>query len=62
MSPVRARPLSALKLYRGVSIYQVKGSQNWYVRIWDSERQQYVVKATGEDSVARARGSRRIMP
>ena len=55
MSPVPARPLSAIKLYRGVSIYQVKGSQNWSVRIWDSERQQYVVKATGEDSVARAR-------
>jgi hypothetical protein len=47
--------MGAIKLYRGVSIYQVKGSQNWYVRVWESERHRYIVKATGESSVARAR-------
>jgi hypothetical protein len=47
--------MSAIKIYRGVSIYQVGGSKNWYVRVWDSERKQYIVKATGESSAIRAR-------
>jgi hypothetical protein len=47
--------LGALKLYRGVSIYQVDGSQNWYVRIWNREKQRYIVKATGQTSAAKAR-------
>ncbi|MFY9760263.1 MAG: hypothetical protein WAK32_07700, partial [Xanthobacteraceae bacterium] len=47
--------MSAIKLYRGVSIYQVDGSQNWYVRIWNREKQRYIVKATGQTSAAKAR-------
>ena len=45
----------AIKLYRGVSIYRVPQSRNWYVRVWDRERKRYVVKATGESSSIRAR-------
>jgi hypothetical protein len=47
--------MGAIKLYRGVSIYQVDGSKNWYVRIWNREKQRYVVKATGQTSAAKAR-------
>ena len=47
--------LSAIKIYRGVSIYKVNGSQYWYVRVWDKERQKYVVKGTGETSAIAAR-------
>ena len=47
--------MGAIKLYRGVSIYQVDGSQNWYVRIWNREKQRYIVKATGQTSAAKAR-------
>ena len=47
--------MGAVKLYRGVSIYQVDGSQNWYVRIWNREKQRYIVKATGQTSAAKAR-------
>ena len=47
--------LSAIRIYRGVSIYKVRGSQYWYVRVWDRERKRYVVKGTGETSVIRAR-------
>jgi hypothetical protein len=47
--------LSAIKIYRGVSIYRVRGSQYWYVRVWDRDRKRYVVKGTGETSVIRAR-------
>ena len=42
-------------VYRGVSIYQVEGSKNWYVRIWNREKQRYIVKATGQTSAVRAR-------
>jgi hypothetical protein len=55
MSPVPRTPNSAIKLYRGVSIYQVKGSQNWYVRVWDSERKKYVVETTGVRTAIKAR-------
>jgi hypothetical protein len=55
MSATQTRPMGAIKLYQGVSIYQVAGSQNWYVRVWDRERQKYIVKATGESSVIKAR-------
>ena len=48
-------PSSAIKLYRGVSIYQVSGSANWYVRVWDRERKRYIVKSTGERTAVRAR-------
>jgi hypothetical protein len=47
--------MGAVKLYRGVSIYQVDGSKNWYVRIWNREKQRYIVKATGQTSAAKAR-------
>jgi hypothetical protein len=47
--------LSAIKIYKGVSIYKVQGSQYWYVRVWDRDRKRYVVKGTGETSVIRAR-------
>jgi hypothetical protein len=46
---------SAIKIYRGVSIYKVSGSQYWYVRVWDKERQKYIVKGTGATSAIRAR-------
>ena len=47
--------MSAIKLYRGVSIYKVDGSANWYVRVWDRERQRYVVKTTGARAAVKAR-------
>src|SRR5207248_6787642 len=47
--------MGAIKLYRGVSIYQVDGSKSWYVRIWNREKQRYIVKATGQTSAAKAR-------
>ena len=46
---------SAIKIYRGVSIYKVRGSQYWYVRVWDRDRKRYIVKGTGETSVIGAR-------
>ena len=46
---------SAIKIYRGVSIYRMEGSQFWYVRVWDKERQKYIVKSTGESSAINAR-------
>jgi len=45
----------AIKLYRGVSIYRVAGSQFWYVRVWDREHQRYIVKSTGESSPIKAK-------
>jgi hypothetical protein len=47
--------LKAVKIFRGVSIYKVRGSRYWYVRIWDSARQRYTVKSTGETSRIKAR-------
>ena len=29
---------AAIKIYKGLSIYRVNGSMNWYVRIWDSKK------------------------
>src|SRR5260370_41897915 len=55
MSAAPRKAAGAIKLYRGVSIYQVEGSQNWYVRVWDREKQRYVVKTTGETSTVKAR-------
>ena len=55
MSAAPRKAKAAIKLYRGVSIYQVEGSQNWYVRVWDREKQRYVVKTTGETSSVKAR-------
>lgn len=45
----------AIKLYKGLSIYRVKGSPFWYVRIWDRRSKKYVVKSTGEESSLMAR-------
>ena len=47
--------MGAIRLYRGVSIYQVEGSANWYVRVWDRQKQRYIVKTTGEKSAVKAR-------
>jgi site-specific recombinase XerD len=47
--------LKAIKIYRGVSIYKVRGSQFWYVRVWDRDKKRYIVKGTGETSVIAAR-------
>src|SRR6478672_1040762 len=47
--------MSAIKLYRGVSTYKVDGSANWYVRVWDRERQRYIVKTTGARTAVKAR-------
>jgi hypothetical protein len=55
VTPSSSASLSAIKVYRGVSIYQVRGSQYWYVRVWDRERKQYVVKTTGATSAIKAR-------
>ena len=47
--------LSAIKIYRGVSIYKVRGSQYWYVRVWDRDKKRYIVKGTRETSIIGAR-------
>ena len=46
---------AAIKIYKGLSIYRVDGSMNWYVRIWDSKKKKYLVKSTGCDNVVQAR-------
>ena len=38
----------AVKVFQGVSIYQVANSRFWYVRVWDRIRRRYIVKGTGE--------------
>src|ERR1019366_5769318 len=40
----------AIKIYDGVSIYKVRGSQFYYVRVWDREKHRYIVKSTRETS------------
>jgi hypothetical protein len=40
----------AIKIYDGVSIYKVRGSQFYYVRVWDREKQRYIIKSTRETS------------
>jgi hypothetical protein len=54
-APRAASDLKAIKVYRGVSIYKVRGSQYWYVRVWDRDKRRYIVKTTGETSVIAAR-------
>ena len=39
---------SAIKLYKGLSIYQVANSPYWMVRVWDRKRKKYITKTTGE--------------
>ena len=46
---------SAIKLYKGLSLYRVERSSKWYVRVWDKKTKKYLVKSTGEDTIIRAR-------
>lgn len=46
---------SAIRIYKGLSIYRVANSTKWYVRVWDRRTKKYVVKSTGEDSAIKAR-------
>jgi hypothetical protein len=46
---------SAIRLYKGLSIYRVENSTKWYVRVWDRRTKKYIVKSTGEDSAIKAR-------
>ena len=46
---------SAIKLYKGLSLYRVERSTKWYVRVWDKKTKKYLVKSTVEDTVIRAR-------
>ena len=41
---------SAIRLYKGLSIYRVANSPNWMVRVWDRKRKKYLVKSTGQSS------------
>jgi hypothetical protein len=47
---------SAIKLYKGLSLYRVERSTKWYVRVWDKKTKKYLVKSTGEDTIIRAKG------
>jgi len=40
----------AINIYQGLSIYRVKNSPNWMVRVWDRKRKKYLVKTTGQTS------------
>lgn len=51
----KSKTPSAIKIYKGLSIYKVEGSHNWYVRIWDKKKKKYLVKSTGFDNVIQAR-------
>ena len=46
---------SAIRLYKGLSIYRVANSTKWYVRVWDRRTKKYIVKSTGEDTSIKAR-------
>ena len=46
---------SAIKLYKGLSLYRVERSSKWYVRVWDKKTKKYLVRSTGEDTIIRAR-------
>ena len=50
-----AKTPKAINLYKGLSIYRVAGSANWYVRIWDRKRKKYIVKSTGKESSIEAK-------
>ena len=50
-----AKTPSAVRLYKGLSLYRVANSTKWYVRVWDKKRKKYLVKSTGEDTGIRAR-------
>lgn len=46
---------SAINIYRGLSIYKVKNSKNWQMRVWDRKRKRYVTRSTGEPSAIEAK-------
>ena len=41
---------SAIKIYKGLSIYRVANSPYWMVRVWGRNRKKYCTKTTGETS------------
>ncbi len=49
--------LKAVRIFRGLSIYKVRGSRYWYVRVWYSDAKKYRVKGTGETSRIEARAA-----
>jgi hypothetical protein len=55
--PQSKSDLKAVKIFRGLSIYKVRGSRYWYVRVWDSDARKYRVKGTGEASRIEARAA-----
>jgi site-specific recombinase XerC len=55
--PISKSDLKAVRIFRGLSIYKVRGSRYWYLRLWDSEAKKYVVKGTGEVSMIEARAA-----
>lgn len=50
-----SRTPSAIRIYKGLSIYRVANSPNWQVRIWNKKTKKYMVKSTGFDSSIKAR-------
>ena len=50
-----AKTPKAINLYKGLSIYRVARSANWYVRVWDRKRKKYIVKSTGKESSIEAK-------
>ena len=50
MGSVTMKTPSAMKIYKGLSIYRVSNSPFWMVRVWDRKRRKYLVKSTGETS------------
>jgi len=55
--PQSKSDLKAVRLFRGLSIYKVRGSRYWYVRFWESDAKKYRVKGTGETSRIEARAA-----
>ena len=45
----------ASRIYPTLSIYKVRDSRYWYLRLWDSEKRKYTVKSTRETSKILAR-------
>ncbi|MDM7930890.1 hypothetical protein [Tabrizicola sp.] len=46
----KSKTPSAIRIYKGLSIYRVANSRKWYVRVWDRRTKSYFVKSTGQDS------------
>ena len=58
---VKSKLPSAIKIYKGLSIYRVNGQNFWYVRLWDGKRKKYLVKSTGFDNVIEAREAAKVI-